>query len=744
VVALDRLFARQQVRTGGLLAIALCVAALAVSAAALGTVSGALAARERALAGTLLVRPRGVSGAELASQVRLVPGVAGVAAGLGPVDVACEGLPWRTLGLWTVYTDLEAWRFAPPMPGLALAEGAYPQSPEEVLVGYELARLARLRPGSTLWLSDRAFRVAGIWQPGGLLAGNLVQVPLEAAPLVSLSGQRIDPIHVLLAPGADPAAVLAELRATLDNAVVLTPEEACLEERRLERALTVWVAVLGLLTALIAGPAGAEAARSVEGGRLSRALVAAVVAGLGGIGGLAVAWAAASVLNVGALRAHALTPLTMTPRVSLLAVAWVAGAGGLGGALALRGRAGELGRLARSGVAAGVIALAVLLALLAGSLEESLAVALQRTAAGNAGRLALSGRLSDSLLWRVQSLPGFRGAIAEAGGIALAEGEEGWPGRPPSGVLYGLLSADGSTGASVPYPVRLEEGRALEGPEEVILGWELAHSRGLHIGDRISIRGRDLTVVGIRERWPFDALSPVNYRADVTLETYRRLSGDVDALDWVALLVPPTGNPQEREAYLTRVREQLQGIRIEDVPLALGRVASAFPGGDTLRGDDPVARAQGLYQRLLVICAAGGLFACGVAVANALWPSCREQRTEIGLVRLLGALPGEVLAGYLWSGLAMGVVGSLLGCYMAWQLVSALNAIFRGSQVLPALWLTPRLAAAVVAVTLVACVLGAAAPGLQAAGVNVAWLTKGLAPSRGEPVPAGSLRESRS
>ncbi|MCL6430373.1 MAG: ABC transporter permease, partial [Anaerolineae bacterium] len=744
VVALDRLFARQQVRIGGLLAIALCVAALALSAAALETVSHALAARQRALSGGLLVRPRGTSGADLAREVRLVPGVGAVAAGVGPMDVACEGLPWRTLRLWTVETDLAAWRFAPPIPGLKLAEGALPQSPDEVVVGHELARAGGLRPGSTLWLSGRAFRVVGIWQPGGLLAGNLVQVPLEAAPLVGLSGQRVDPIHVLLAPGADGAAVLAELRATLHNAVVLTPEEACLEERRLERALTVWVAVLGLLTALIAGPAGAEATRSAHEGRLSPALVAAVVAGLGGIGGLAVAWAAASVLNVGALRAHALTPLTLTPRVSLLAVAWAAGAGGLGGALALRRRAGELGRLARSGVAVGAIALAVLLALLAGGLEESLAMALQRTAAGNAGRLALFGRLSDSLLWRLQSLPGFRGAIAEAGGIALAEGEEGWPGRPPSGVLYGLLSADGSTGASVPYPVCLEEGRALEGPEEVILGWELAHRRGLRIGDRVSIRGRDLTVVGIRERWPLDALSPVNYRADVPLETYRRLSGDAGALDWITLLVPPAKDPQERSAYLTRVREQLPDVQITDATHALRRVASAFPGGGTLRGDDPVARAQGLYQRLLVICVAGGLFVCGVAVANALWPSCREQRAEIGLVRLLGALPGEVLAGYLWSGLAMGVVGSLLGCYMAWQLVSALNAIFRGSQVLPALWLTPRLAAAVVALTLAGCVLGAAAPGLQAAGVNMAWLTKGLASSRGEPVPAGSLRESRS
>ncbi len=739
---MDLPFPRRQGHAPGLLAIALCVAALTLSVAALETVSRTLAARERALSGSLLVRPRGTSGAAIAREARLVPGVAAVAVGVGPMDVACEGLPWRTLRLWTVDADLEAWRFAPPIPGLKLAEGALPQSPDEVVVGHELARAGGLRPGSQIWLGERAFRVAGIWQPGGLCAGNLVQLPSEAASLVGLAGRPAGAIYVVLAPGADPAAVLAELRASLRSAVALTPQEAAVEERRLERALTLWVTALGLLTALVAVPTGALIARPLEGGRLGRGMRAAWLAGLAGLFGLGVAWAVGAALNAGALRSHALTPLSFTPRVALLAVAWPAVAAGLGGTLALRRRAGEVGRLVRGAVAAGAVALAVLLTLLGGGLEESLAVALQRTATGNAGRLALSGRLSDPLLWRVQSLPGFLGVIAEAGGLAIEEGEEGWPGRPPSGLLFGLLSADGSTGVSVPYPVGLEAGRTFEGPDEVILGWELAHSRGLAVGDRISIRGRDLTVVGIRQRWPLDVLSPVNYRADVPLETYRRLSGDAGALDWITLLVPPVKDPQERSAYLARVREQLRDVQITDATHALQRVASAFPGGGTLSGDDPVARAQGLYQRLLFLCIAGGLFVSGVSVANALGPVCMEQQNEIGLVRLLGALPGQVLAEYLWSGLAIGGAGCLLGCYMAWQVVGALNASFLGSEALPALLLTPRLLAAVVALTVGASVLGAAGPGLQAAGVDVASLTKGPAWSRGRSAPGAPLRES--
>ncbi|MDI7276675.1 MAG: ABC transporter permease, partial [Anaerolineae bacterium] len=411
-------------------------------------------------------------------------------------------------------------------------------------------------------------------------------------------------------------------------------------------------------------------------------------------------------------------------------------------------RAGELGRLVRSAVAVGAIALAVTLTLLAGSLEESLALALQRTSIGNAARLgvrAYQGSLRDSLLARLPELPGFQGAILEAGGIALEKDEEGWPGHPPSGLLYGLTSGDGSTGVEVPYPVRLAAGRALEGPDEVILGYDLARARGLGIGDTLTIREHSFTVVGIRERWPLDAVSPANYRADVALETYRRLSGDPRALHSVTLLVPPTRDPQERSTYMMRISDVLRGAQITDATHELERVASAFPGALTLGGEDAVARAQGLYRRLLLASAALGLLVSGVAVANALRPVYLEQRAEIALKKVLGAAPGHILAEYLWAALTMAGLGSLLGSYAARQIVTGLNACFHGSEALPPLVLTPRLLAAVIALTVATCALAAAHPGLQAAGLDAAAIASGLPlPMDGRgPASVVPVRESR-
>ena len=733
---LDLLFARTQRLFLSLVPTALAVLALVVGGAALEAAHGAVSARRAAMRGALVLRPRGESAAGLMAQAERLPGVAGVAGCLCiPYgDGALQEINWPQGRVWAVRTALEGARFAPPAPGLGLAAGRYPQSLDEALVGHELARALGLEVGSTIWVAERPFTVAGIWRPAGLAAGHVVQLPYEAAALLYPGAAlQLDPIYVFLEAGAAAETVRQDLVARLAGAVVLTPEAFWAEEERLLRALALIGAALLALTALASAPAATQPLRPLSPHRLRTAALAALVGLLGAAFGLCLGWGAVLVANDHAARTYALTPLRLTPRLAGLALGWPALSAALGGGLARRGRAGELGRLWRGAVASGAVALAVALWLLVGALGESLQLALERTQAGNAGRLGVvsaGGRLSDAILGQLAHLAGYQGAIVEAPGGALEESEDGWPGRPPSGLLYGLLAADGaSTGLEVPWPTRLAVGRGLQGRDEVIVGWGLAQSRGLQPGAVISIRGRDFTVVGVRERWPYEALSPVNWRADVTLQALRDLLAEPDLFGRVTVLVPPARQEAQRAAYLAQAERQMPDLRLTGAESEMARVAGAFPGGRTLAPVQPADYARGLYGRLAVVAGVLALLIAGLAVENALYPVYLEQKSEIELQKLLGAGPGHILASYLWSGLAVAGLGALLGGYSACVWSGALNACFAGSLAWAPLVVSPRLLAGAGLLTVLVGTLFACGPGLAAAAVDPARLLGGAGPS---------------
>lgn len=725
VEQLNRAFARWWRAIVYLTASVPCLVALVLVGALLQTVTDTQGRQEAATRGTLLLWPRQGAAAALAAQVERLPGVAGTVSphALPLPDDPNQESGWDRLFLWAVHSSLDGHRYAPPTPGLALAAGRLPESAEEALVGFELARVLHLQVGSTVWAQGRAFTVCGIWQPAGLAAGNFLQVPCEAAALLTPGGGEPQPVIAVLEAGAAPESVLAEVRSRLPDAAAKLPDDLYREERRWQHALTVVAAAVALLAALSCGPAAVQAIRPLAGSRLGSVGATGVLGALSGTSGLCLGWGAAHLLNAVAVRHYACTPLRVSPTLAALAVLWPTVSATVAGLVAQRGRAGEVGRLWRYGVAGATVALAVMVALLAGSLAESLSTALQRTHAGNVDRLSVTAGerpLSGAHVAQAAALPGLRGLVVEANGGALVEAEEGWPGRPPSGVLYGVDSADGTTGAEVPYPVRLAVGRALAAQDEVILGADLARSRGLGLGDLLEIRGRDLTVVGIRERFPFDALSPVNYRADVSLEALRDLLGEPELLGRVTLLMPPMNEPVESAPFMQRIGEQMGRARVTVYTEVLTQVAARYPGGQPLTGREPMAQVQGLYQRLLLLSLALALVTGGLAVAGALHPVYLEQRREIAVCKLVGAGPGQILAGYLWSALAVASAGALLGCYAAWTWSAALNEYLSGSQVWPVLVVTPRLMALVGGLSILAALLCALHPGLSAAAVDPA------------------------
>ena len=97
------------------------------------------------------------------------------------------------------------------------------------------------------------------------------------------------------------------------------------------------------------------------------------------------------------------------------------------------------------------------------------------------------------------------------------------------------------------------------------------------------------------------------------------------------------------------------------------------------------------------------LLTAGLSVFIALWSAVRERRTDLALLRMLGASPAKVatllLSEALWLGLIAAVLGVLLGQGFAAALAKFLsldNSLLIGGMVWPVeLWVVPALALAV-------------------------------------------------
>ena len=198
-------------------------------------------------------------------------------------------------------------------------------------------------------------------------------------------------------------------------------------------------------------------------------------------------------------------------------------------------------------------------------------------------------------------------------------------------------------------PWSLASGREPKADTEVVLDRVMASEHGLHVGDRIMVLDRELTVVGLSN--------------DTTLWigslVFARLST-------VQAMVRSPG--AESFLFLTPA----QGTSTEEL-----RARISVPGADALLKDDVIAADQRLLAR--VYDAAIGLmsaiaFLIGVLVVGLLvYTATLERRREYGVVKAIGAGNRLLYRIVGVQALVVGAAGALLGIGLAfgagWALV---------------------------------------------------------------------------
>ena len=257
--------------------------------------------------------------------------------------------------------------------------------------------------------------------------------------------------------------------------------------------------------------------------------------------------------------------------------------------------------------------------------------------------------------------------------VEIASGNSGKASREELiGTWYSHSVAipDGSkfvTGVSATDPWWRVNGRWFsDGAEEGVVGAALAQRLGLHTGSSIKIgagdRARTLTITGIVStggREDDAILAPLDiaqYLAGRPGE-YRRLlvSALTKPADAFSQRDPATMTPVEYDRwycspYISSISHQMQqelpGVEVR----AIRQVAE---------GEGRILTRVGGLMWMVTIAA---LFAAALAVGATSATTVLERRSEIGLMKALGASHRAVAAFFIAEQLLLALVGGILGC----------------------------------------------------------------------------------
>jgi putative ABC transport system permease protein len=264
-----------------------------------------------------------------------------------------------------------------------------------------------------------------------------------------------------------------------------------------------------------------------------------------------------------------------------------------------------------------------------------------------------------------------------------------------SGTAWQLASDPMSGPLSRLGPLRA--GRLPTGPDEVLVGSATAGRANVGPGTELVVAPSDgpprtVTVAGVVEP-PFDGLDVLVGRPD----TVAALGGELDQVD--VLAAPGTA----------------ADALAERIGTAIGH-PDAVRTGARQRADEAaeVPESVAAVQIGVGAFAAVALVAAGVVVASTFRILLTQRRTQLALLRCVGARRGQVLRAVLAEALVTGVVAGVLGVAGAILAGVGLTTAIPGAPALVVWW--PGMAGCVL-LALVATVLAAVGPALAAARI---------------------------
>jgi putative ABC transport system permease protein len=273
------------------------------------------------------------------------------------------------------------------------------------------------------------------------------------------------------------------------------------------------------------------------------------------------------------------------------------------------------------------------------------------------------GPIDAALLDRVRAAPGVASLEPEVTGLGQIVGSDGKVLRtlgPPRAGNW--ITDPGLT------PFRLAEGRAPQGPDEVVINRGAAKDGDLRVGSRTTVdtpRPVPVTVVGIVTFQGSDAFGGSSYTGFTLAGAQRHLGERSDQVNSILVKGQP-GVSQERLA--ANLRPLLPG----GVEAITGQQLSDEGITDINQG------FLGLFRTFLMVFAGIALFVAMFTIANTFSIIVAQRTREAALLRAIGASRRQVLWSVVLEALAVGVVASLLGLAAGIGVATGLKALFKG------------------------------------------------------------------
>jgi len=276
------------------------------------------------------------------------------------------------------------------------------------------------------------------------------------------------------------------------------------------------------------------------------------------------------------------------------------------------------------------------------------------------------GTVAQSELAPVQAVPGVRIAEGGVAGYAQYVGRDGKAiGNPNMGApTLGFAWSDDQD----LNPLRLAEGSAPTGPDELVMDKATADEEDLGVGEEVTV----LTATGSHR---------------FTIAGIARF-GDVDSPLGATLAVFELPTAQEVLGLSGRLTDIVvaadEGVSQQELAARIG--ATLPPGLEALTGEDLTSEQQsttrdqlGFFNTFLLTFAVVALFVGSFIIYNTFSIIVAQRGREMALLRAIGASKGQVLRSVMLeaaiTGLIASVVGVLAGLALAIGLRSFLAAV---------------------------------------------------------------------
>ncbi len=332
------------------------------------------------------------------------------------------------------------------------------------------------------------------------------------------------------------------------------------------------------------------------------------------------------------------------------------------------------------GITIGVLALVVM-----GSMAEKINMLVSggteyysdKVTVGAAGTaLFSSAPLSLGKYDAIKSVPGVAEVSANIDTLLDTETSVSF-GMPP------MISGSDLRGTELEnFKMSFAEGRALT-PQDlgsVVVGSDLVDKLGAKVGGVVTVRGEQVTVVGILDK----TLTAPDTSVYMTLADAQRVfmqdlpevvRSQVNQKDLVTgFVVYPTPGT-DPELLAARINEAVPGVT------ATG--PKAF--------QDQIASAMGIFNAILYGIAIIALFVGGLSVINTMTMSVNERTREIGVRKAIGASDGQIVRQFLTESGFIGLIGGVTGLFLGWLAVTVTDKLLEPRN-LDLFLVTPRLA----------------------------------------------------